>query len=235
MSDEPSNPSTDPAGANRRSGRQTDVRADRPRPVPRSGRRATAARRDGSASAARDRRRGPTRPRRRSFFERHRGEILGLIAVAAVVFAGGLIFVQANSKLYACTTQTSPTAAATPLPNGSPGALGPGPARHGSRPHPCARAAALRRLPAGVGDPLRAARRSDHRPLLRTRRRDVAAGLDPQPGTRRPGHPVQLRQGGLRRRHPAGAPGPVPGTSRTARSAGFRRATSGRSSPGSRT
>jgi uncharacterized protein DUF3105 len=63
-------------------------------------------------------------PRRKPFLERHRGEILGLIAIAAIVLAGGFVFIQANSKAYACTTLTNPSPAATPLPNGSPGPLG---------------------------------------------------------------------------------------------------------------
>ena len=124
MSDEPNNPATDPAGAN------GSVSGTAPAPArterePSNG--PGGERRRGRRE--RERERGRTRartytPPRRSFFERHRGEILGLIAVAAVIFAGGLIFVQANSKAYACTTQTIPAAATTPLPNGSPGPLG---------------------------------------------------------------------------------------------------------------
>jgi hypothetical protein len=55
---------------------------------------------------------------------RHRGAILGLIAVAAILFTGGFIVVQANSKAYACTTLTEPASPAPTLPNGSPGPLG---------------------------------------------------------------------------------------------------------------
>ena len=74
---------------------------------------------------ARDRSRARTyAPRRRPFLERHRGEILGLVAIAAIVLAGGFVVVQANSKTYACTTLTEPAPPATPLPNGSPGPLG---------------------------------------------------------------------------------------------------------------
>jgi hypothetical protein len=65
-----------------------------------------------------------TTPRQRGFLERHRGEILGLIAVAAIVFAGGFVVVQANAKAYSCATLTTPAPAATPLPNGSPALLG---------------------------------------------------------------------------------------------------------------
>jgi hypothetical protein len=73
----------------------------------------------------RDRARARTySPRRRPFIERHRGEILGLIAIAAIILAGGFVFVQANSKAYACTTLTNPAPAATALPNGSPAPLG---------------------------------------------------------------------------------------------------------------
>jgi Protein of unknown function (DUF3105) len=63
-------------------------------------------------------------PRRQGLVERHRGSILGLIAVAAIVFAGGFVILQANAKAYACTTLTDPAPAATPLPNGSPSPLG---------------------------------------------------------------------------------------------------------------
>ena len=42
----------------------------------------------------------------------------------AVVLAGGFVFVQANSKAYACTSQTIPAPSATPLANGSPAPLG---------------------------------------------------------------------------------------------------------------
>ena len=77
----------------------------------------------------RERERGRARartyaPSRRPFLERHRGEVLGLIAIVAIVLAGGFVFIQANSKLYACTTLTDPAPPATPLPNGSPAALG---------------------------------------------------------------------------------------------------------------
>jgi hypothetical protein len=47
-----------------------------------------------------------------------------LLALAAIVIAGGFVVVAANSKAYACTTQTDPAPAATALPNGSPAPLG---------------------------------------------------------------------------------------------------------------
>ena len=72
----------------------------------------------------RERSRSRTTYRRRPFLERHRGRLLGILAIAAVVLAGGFVVVQANSKAYACTTLTNPAPAATPLPNGSPGPLG---------------------------------------------------------------------------------------------------------------
>ena len=72
----------------------------------------------------RERSRSRTTYRRRPFLERHRGSVLALLATAAVVLAGGFVVVQANSKAYACSTQTDPAPAATPLPNGSPGPLG---------------------------------------------------------------------------------------------------------------
>ena len=72
----------------------------------------------------RERSRSRTTYRRRPFLERHRGSVLALLAIAAVVLAGGFVVVQANSKAYACSTQTDPAPAATPLPNGSPGPLG---------------------------------------------------------------------------------------------------------------
>jgi hypothetical protein len=62
--------------------------------------------------------------RRRPFLERHRGTVLASLAIAAVVLAGGFVVIQANSKPYACSTQTEPAPAATSLANGSPGPLG---------------------------------------------------------------------------------------------------------------
>lgn len=72
----------------------------------------------------RERSRSRTTYRRRPFLERHRGSVVALLAIAAVVLAGGFVVVQANNKAYACSTQTDPAPAATPLPNGSPGPLG---------------------------------------------------------------------------------------------------------------
>ena len=60
----------------------------------------------------------------RSFLERRRGLILGLVAVVAVVLVGGVVFVQATSKAYACATLVDPAPTAAPLANGSPGPLG---------------------------------------------------------------------------------------------------------------
>lgn len=124
MSDEPNDRASGPTGApgTAAGAKPTPARTDRASSSGPGGER-----RRGRRERERERDRGRTRtyvPQRRSFFERHRGEILGLIAVAAVVFAGGLIFVQANSKAYACTAETIPAAASTPLPNGSPGLLG---------------------------------------------------------------------------------------------------------------
>lgn len=62
--------------------------------------------------------------RRKSFVERYRGTLLGLAAVAAVVLVGGFVVVQANSKAYACSSETVPAAVGSPLPNGSAAALG---------------------------------------------------------------------------------------------------------------
>ncbi len=62
--------------------------------------------------------------RRKPFVQRYRGALLGLAAIVAVVLVGGFLVVQANSKAYACSTETIPAAAGTPLPNGSPAPLG---------------------------------------------------------------------------------------------------------------
>ncbi|MEO8228301.1 MAG: DUF3105 domain-containing protein [Chloroflexota bacterium] len=72
----------------------------------------------------RERARSRTTYRRRPFLERNRGSLLALLVIAAVVLAGGFVVIQANSKAYACSTQTDPAPAAAPLPNGSPGPLG---------------------------------------------------------------------------------------------------------------
>jgi hypothetical protein len=61
---------------------------------------------------------------RRSFVERHRSELRGLLVVAAVVLVGGFIIVQSNSKAYACASELVPAPSATAQPNGSPGPLG---------------------------------------------------------------------------------------------------------------
>ena len=80
--------------------------------------------RRGRRERERERSRSRTTYRRRPFLERHRGTVLALLVLAAVVLAGGFVVVQANSKAYACSTQTEPAPAATPLANGSPGPLG---------------------------------------------------------------------------------------------------------------
>lgn len=81
--------------------------------------------RRGRRERERERSRTRTEPvRRRSFFERYRGTLLGLVAVGAVVLVGGFVVVQANSKAYACSTETIPAAPGGPLPNGSPAPLG---------------------------------------------------------------------------------------------------------------
>ena len=62
--------------------------------------------------------------RRKPFIQRHRGSILGLTALVAIILVGGFVVIQANSKAYACSSETTPAAAGTPLPNGSPAPLG---------------------------------------------------------------------------------------------------------------
>ena len=128
MSDEPQERSTGAAGPSGAGGTKPGGTKPGPSPTERQPSHGPdGERRRGRRQRERERDRSRARtytPRRRSFFERHRGEILGLIAVAAVVFAGGLIFVQANSKAYACTTETIPAAASTPLPDGSLAPLG---------------------------------------------------------------------------------------------------------------
>ncbi|HSS35812.1 MAG TPA: DUF3105 domain-containing protein [Patescibacteria group bacterium] len=124
MSDEPKNPSTGAGGSGRAAG-SAKATGGRPTAEPSHGPDGERRRGRRERERARDRSRARSySPRHRSFFQRHRGEILGLIAVVAVVFAGGLIFVQANSKAYACTAETIPAAPASPLPNGSPAPLG---------------------------------------------------------------------------------------------------------------
>ena len=100
---------------------------NRPEPSHGPGGETRRGRRERERERDRDRDRSRSRTytsRRQPFLERHRGELLGLLAVAAILFTAGFIFVQANSKSYACTTLTEPAAATTPLPNGSPGPLG---------------------------------------------------------------------------------------------------------------
>ena len=122
MSNEPRRQSNKPAdnaatAGGRSSGRSGHEPSHGPGGETRRGRRERERERDRARARAYS-------PRRKPFLERHRGEILGLIAIAAIVLAGGFVFVQANSKTYACTTLTNPAPAATRLPNGSPGALG---------------------------------------------------------------------------------------------------------------
>lgn len=80
----------------------------------------------GSAKSRRHGRRERPRPVpvQRSFLERRRGAILGLVAMVAVVLVGGFVFVQATSKAYACSTLIDPAPTEAPLANGSPGPLG---------------------------------------------------------------------------------------------------------------
>ena len=119
MSTEKSRPSSQPPSP---AGRPPTPRADAPGSTGPDGETRRGRR---ERERARDRSRARTyAPRRRPFLERHRGEILGLVAIAAIVLAGGFVFVQANSKTYACTTLTVPAPAASPLPNGSPAPLG---------------------------------------------------------------------------------------------------------------
>ena len=146
MSNEPSRP-VERARVAPDASRRRPVRERPGRPVPTARPGAAGA----SGSGRRDRSRATDHAsERRPFLERHRGEILGLVAVAAIVLAGGFVFVQANSKAYACTTLTDPAPAATAAAERLAGAARPGPAGHGSRPHPVARVPALLVLPAGL-------------------------------------------------------------------------------------
>ena len=82
-----------------------------------------------SRRGRRERERATSRTRvyttgRRPLIQRHRGTILGLTALVAIVLVGGFAVVQANSKAYACSSETVPAAPGTPLPNGSPAPLG---------------------------------------------------------------------------------------------------------------
>ncbi|MDP9482640.1 MAG: DUF3105 domain-containing protein [Chloroflexota bacterium] len=72
----------------------------------------------------RERTRSRTTYRRRPFLERNRGAVLALAAIAAVVLAGGFVVIQANSKAYACSTQTNPAPAASAQADGSPVPVG---------------------------------------------------------------------------------------------------------------
>ncbi|MDP9482841.1 MAG: hypothetical protein M3P84_06420, partial [Chloroflexota bacterium] len=62
--------------------------------------------------------------RRRPFLERNRGAVLALAAIAAVVLAGGFVVIQANSRAYACSTQTNPAPAAPGLAGRSAHGIG---------------------------------------------------------------------------------------------------------------
>jgi Protein of unknown function (DUF3105) len=62
------------------------------------------------------------RPRYReekTFVQRYRALLIGLAAVAVVVVVGGVIFTQATSAAYVCTTEWSPAPTASPSPGQS--------------------------------------------------------------------------------------------------------------------
>ena len=88
MSDEPKNRSTGAGGSGRAAG-SAKATGGRPTPEPSHGPDGEHGAGAGSANA-RVSGRAAEHHRHRSFFQRHRGEILGMLAVVAVVFAGGL-------------------------------------------------------------------------------------------------------------------------------------------------
>jgi Protein of unknown function (DUF3105) len=59
----------------------------------------------------------------RSFMERHRSAIVGVAAVAGVALIAIFVFASASTSVYACTTEWSPQATASPAP-GATQALG---------------------------------------------------------------------------------------------------------------
>ena len=55
-----------------------------------------------------------------SFSERHRGTIVGVAAVAAIVLVGVFVFASASRPLYQCTNIWTPAPTASPAPDASP-------------------------------------------------------------------------------------------------------------------
>jgi Protein of unknown function (DUF3105) len=55
-----------------------------------------------------------------STFERYRGLIIGIAAVAAIVVVGGFVFLSASAPAYACSNLFDPAPTASPAPGASP-------------------------------------------------------------------------------------------------------------------
>ena len=233
--DEPSGqPATDPVAAHRPDDRaDLDRCASGPSGAPQPGRRASGASKTGSgatgtAGAGGSRPSGSSgapRPsssrtsssragrrerqrivHQRSFMERYRTAIVVVAALAGVALISLFVFFSASQAAYACSTIWTPDPTASPVARGHararlrPAGHGP-PARRGRR------EGDLHLLRPGVGQPHQQAgrRRTDPGPRLRPERQRHPAGLDPQPGARRPGRALPGQQHRRDRR----GPGPV--------------------------
>ena len=74
----------------------------------------------GTARAGRRDRPRITYQRDRSFVERYRGLIVAVAAIAGIALIGGVIFIQATAKAYACSNEWVPTPTASPAAGSSP-------------------------------------------------------------------------------------------------------------------
>ncbi len=74
----------------------------------------------GTARAGRRERQRVTYQGRQSFVERHRGLIIGVVAVLGIGLVGGVIFLQASAPAFACSTEWVPTPTPTPPAGSSP-------------------------------------------------------------------------------------------------------------------
>ena len=178
--------------------------------------------------------RGPTAGAKPSFLERNRNLLVGIAVIAIVALAGIGMFAAASQPVFACSNVWQPDRHAD-AGRGRLAAARLRPAGHGPDPHRQRHDRDLHLLPAGQRSPLqRRRRRPDRAAPVRPGGPGQPAGLDPQPGARRPCPPLPRRQRRRDRSGPGRSSGRSSTTIRRARCAASRPVpASGRCSPAS--